>query len=70
MIQEAKCPECDQWSDVICENYISPFVYIEKGKEVIKPVHVWGWWWKNSGGCPKCDALICVETECDFREAK
>jgi DNA ligase (NAD+) len=27
-----------------------------------------GYWWKNSGTCPKCDLPILVETECEFRE--
>lgn len=28
-----------------------------------------GFWWAESttGGCPSCGALVCVESECDFR---
>jgi hypothetical protein len=26
-----------------------------------------GYWWKDSGDCPKCHALVLVEEECEFR---
>jgi len=26
-----------------------------------------GHWWKKSGACPKCGAIVLVETECEFR---
>lgn len=29
-----------------------------------------GVWWRDSDGCPSCSALVCVETECEFREVK
>lgn len=29
-----------------------------------------GHWWKDSAGCPRCGAIVLVETECGFRERK
>jgi hypothetical protein len=52
-LREARCPECGAWSPVVW----------------ILEVHgVGGFWWADSGGCPQCGALICVESECEFRE--
>lgn len=46
----ALCPECDEWSEVAFTDELPPG----------------GWWWKDSAGCPRCDATICVESECTF----
>jgi len=28
---------------------------------------VLGYWWRDSGACPGCGALVLVETECEFQ---
>ena len=66
MKEEARCPYCGEWSEVVCEDYAAPFIDSDDG--LVKPVHVWGWWWKDSAGCPKCEATVLVESECDFRK--
>ena len=49
--REAQCPECDQWSEIVWQDDLPPG----------------GFWWKNSGCCPKCNLPIAVESECEFR---
>lgn len=50
---EARCPECGEWSEIRNEG---PWPGI--------------FWWKEPhAGCPRCGALVMVETECDFRKA-
>lgn len=54
-MKEAKCPDCGEWSDVRWVYELPPG----------------GFWWagdEGGGGCPQCGALVCVESECDFRE--
>ena len=48
---EAKCPYCGEWSEV------EWFAELPPG----------GFWWKESGCCPKCEAIVLVESECEFR---
>jgi hypothetical protein len=50
---EAKCPYCKQWSPVRWMDELPPG----------------GYWWEDSGCCPKCDEPVAVESECEFREA-
>ena len=50
--EEARCPDCGGWFDVEFDGSIPPG----------------GFWWKDSGACPGCDAIVCVESECDFRD--
>lgn len=52
--EEARCPHCRQWSEV---EFVKPF----------GPNDIGGYWWKDSGACPKCGALILVESECEFK---
>lgn len=57
-LQEARCPDCGKWSAVAWNESFPPG----------------GIWWdhvdaRRDGGCPKCGAVVCVETECDFRKA-
>lgn len=47
----ALCPECSEWSPVAFDNAIPPG----------------GFWWVDSLGCPKCGAVVLVESECEFR---
>lgn len=54
MTKEAQCPECERWSPV-------SYQYLD----ALDPIG--GFWWAGSAGCPACGALICVESECDFR---
>lgn len=51
-MKQAQCPQCGLWSDVEWQSELPPG----------------GYWWINSGVCPKCNAPICVESECRFRE--
>ena len=57
MSKEAQCPECEEWSPVA-------YIYLD----ALDPIG--GFWWSESNGygCPKCHALICVESECMFRD--
>ena len=67
--EEGQCPNCEGWFEVVWEGYVAPFVEIdENGKEKVSPVHVGGYWWKDSSGCPGCDAIVLVESECNFRK--
>lgn len=50
----AKCPECHKWSEVAWDSSLPPG----------------GFWWKDSGCCPKCGATVLVESECDFRDVE
>lgn len=54
--QEAKCPDCGRWS---------PVAYVYLPEDTIGGL----WWAGEHAGCPACGALICVESECDFRDA-
>jgi len=69
--EEAQCPVCNEWFELKCEDFIAPFVERDDlGNEIVSPVHVWGWWWKdthNGGGCPGCGAVVLVESECNIR---
>lgn len=47
----ARCPDCEGW-------YRIEWIVLPEGA---------GWWWKDSGTCPGCDAVVCVESECEFR---
>lgn len=47
------CPECNLWSPVAFDGSIPPG----------------GYWWIDSVGCPECGAVVCVESECEFRPA-
>lgn len=53
--EEAKCPECERWHAVAWDDSLPPGGF---------------WWAYGSAGCPSCGALICVESECEFREAQ
>lgn len=46
-MKEAKCPHCNQWSEVTFDGI--------------------GHWWKDFAGCPNCNKIVLVETECEFR---
>lgn len=71
MKEEAGCPYCGEWSEVICENYVAPFVEEDlNGNDVVSPIHIWSWWWKDSAACPKCNAVVLVESECEFRKVR
>jgi predicted RNA-binding Zn-ribbon protein involved in translation (DUF1610 family) len=48
---EAQCPECGGWFAVAWDDTLPPG----------------GLWWADSGACPGCGALVCVESECCFR---
>lgn len=63
--QEAQCPNCGEWSKVVCETYVWPLEDSESGD--VSAVPIFGWWWAGSPGCPVCKALVLVETECNFR---
>lgn len=57
--EEASCPDCGAWSPVA-------YVYLDDDDPI------GGFWWadtdgKPNAGCPACGALVCVESECDFR---
>lgn len=59
--EEGRCPDCGAWSPVA-------HVYLDD----LDPIG--GFWWadtdgKPNAGCPACGALVCVESECDFRPA-
>lgn len=56
MSQEAQCPDCLRWSPVA-------YQYLDADDPI------GGFWWVDSGGCPACGALVCVESECSFRDA-
>jgi hypothetical protein len=51
MTEQAQCPECEEWFPVAWDASVPPG----------------GMWWVDSAGCPGCDALVCVESECMFR---
>lgn len=51
-MREAQCPECLEWSPVEWQDELPPG----------------GLWWIDSGCCPRCDAPVLVETECEFRD--
>lgn len=53
--EEGQCPQCKEWSEVEWFDELPPG----------------GFWWKdncNGGGCPKCGAIVLVESECNFRK--
>ena len=52
MTTQAQCPDCEQWSDVEWQDELPPGGY---------------WWAGTDAGCPKCGAIVLVETECEFR---
>ncbi len=57
-VEEGQCPECLAWSLVAWDGTLPPG----------------GFWWadaqKGGGvGCPKCGAVVLVESECEFRPA-
>lgn len=49
--RQARCPHCEQWSDIEWDSALPPG----------------GWWWKGSADCPKCGYMALVESECEFR---
>jgi len=61
MAEEAQCPDCGAWSKV---------EYIYLGPD--DPIG--GFWWADAedgtphAGCPACGHLVCVESECEFRD--
>lgn len=52
--REARCPQCLAWSPVRWMHELPPG----------------GYWWEQSGGCPRCNAPVLVESECEFREVR
>ena len=51
MRYEALCPYCGNWSPV----------------RWVGPPPGGFWWAEGDGGCPRCDADVLVESECEFR---
>lgn len=65
MIEEALCPVCGEWSEVTSERFLVATI---DDDGATAPAVVWGpFWWKEGAGCPKCGAIVLVESECDFR---
>lgn len=52
--EEARCPECGEWSPVAWSGAVPPG----------------GMWWADSAGCPKCGATVLVESECEIRKTR
>jgi endogenous inhibitor of DNA gyrase (YacG/DUF329 family) len=74
--EEAKCPECGEWGRVAPTGpYVVP---VDAGPigDVVTGLSHGPWWWAGAdgnastgpAGCPKCDAIVMVESECDFRK--
>lgn len=55
MKNEAKCPECGKWSEVV--DTAPGF-----------PYSLWEWKINHGADCPNCGYLVLFESECDFRE--
>jgi predicted nucleic-acid-binding Zn-ribbon protein len=65
-MNEACCPSCGCWSEVASEEFLAAGT---DDDGALVPVFVWSpLWWKDSAGCPKCGAIVLVESECDFRK--
>lgn len=64
-IEQAQCPQCEEWSEVEWEHFVYA-AQVDDGE--VTPGYVSGIWWKDSAGCPNCDATVLVESECNFRK--
>lgn len=65
---EACCPSCGGWSEVVSEPFLVATVD-DDGNDAPAVVCA-PFWWKDGAGCPKCGAIVLVESECDFREVE
>lgn len=75
LIEQGQCPECGEWSRVAQTGpYVVPVSADENGDPVIGLMHGPTWWTDEDGdpnagpaGCPRCDSIVLVESECCFR---